>query len=388
MEKIVVLGGYGEMGRIISIDLAETADKFRIVIAGRDGKKAEAFAKSFNKPNIIGVGADLNNHKQMKQVLEGAKVLINATNYYFNVQVMKTALKAHVNYIDLGGLYHTTLKQLRLHDKFKKAKIIALLGCGSTPGITNIMAHYGAEKLDRIHEIHIQFADKDYTNYNMPFVVPYSMQTVFDEFTKRPAVFTNGKMTFADPLGGGINVTFPQPVGKVLCRYSLHSELASLPKHFASRGIKECSFRGGWDPDFVNKTSFLIQAGFASETPIIVKGNKVVPRDVAVALLNRFLPPESVKVNDVEFLRVELKGTRKKKEQTLVVYCKAVSNKKWNIPAGSWDTGVPLSIVAQMIATGHISGGGVYPSDARNINPKKFFKELKKRNMKVFIAKR
>ncbi len=382
MSKIVVLGGHGEMGRVIVTDLAETF-KGEIVIAARSKQEAVRFASSFKKKNISGSVANSSNKIQMKSLLQGADVLINATNYYFNVEVMKHALDNNVNYIDLGGLYYTTKKQLKLHNKFKKKNLVAVLGCGSTPGITNVLAEFGAKKFDRIKSVDIAFADKDYTQYNQPFVVPYSMQTIFDEFTKAPAVLQNGRIRFTKPLSGDKHIEFPKPVGRVICREVLHSELASLPSVLKEKGIKECSFRGSWDNDFVAKTKFLIDSGFASDKPILVGQKEIVPRNVAVALLNNFLPPARIKVNDTEFLRVEIKGRKNGKSKTLVVYCQAFTNEKHNIPAGSWDTGVPPSIIAQEIIKGQIKGRGVLTPE-RCITPSLFFKALKKRKIKVF----
>jgi lysine 6-dehydrogenase len=381
--KIVVLGGYGEMGRIIVTDLAETFKKGEIVVAGRSKDKAMKFANSFHMKNVKGVAASSTNKAQMKSLLKDANVLINATNYYSNLEVMKHALDNNVNYVDLGGLYWVTKEQLKLHNKFKKKNLIAVLGCGSTPGITNVLAEFGAVRFDRIASVDIAFADKDYTQYNQPFVVPYSMQTVFDEFTKNPPILQKGRIRFEKALMDVKYVEFPKPVGRVPCRLCIHSELASLPKALRDKGIKECSFRGGWDEDFIGKTKFLIYAGFASDKPVMIGGKEINPRGVAVALLNRFMPPEKLKINDMEFLRVEIKGRKNEKSKTLVVYCQAFTNKKHNIPAGSWDTGVPPSIIAQEIIKGQVKGRGVMTPESC-IKPSLFFKALKKRKMKVF----
>jgi lysine 6-dehydrogenase len=380
--KIVVLGGYGEMGRVIVTDLAESF-RGEIIVAGRNRQKAEKFAGSFHKKNITGVAASSGNTLQMKNALKGANVLINATNYYSNLEVMRHALNNNVNYVDLGGLYWTTKEQLKIHGGFKRKNLIAVLGCGSTPGITNVLAEFGAKKFDKIRSLDIAFADKDYTKYNQPFIVPYSMQTVFDEFTKNPPILERGRMRFEKPLINVKHVEFPKPVGRVACRLCIHSELASLPRILHDKGIRECSFRGGWDEDFVAKTKFLIDGGFASEKRVSVDGKQIIPRNIAVALLNRFMPPDKLKINDMEFLRVEIKGRKNGKPKTLVVYCQAFTNKKHNIPAGSWDTGVPPSIIAQEIIKGQVGRRGVMTPESC-IKPSLFFKALRKRKMRVF----
>ncbi len=372
------------MGRVISTDLSKTFNG-EIVIAGReDIKKAKALISTLGNKRIKPAFADSADKDSMDSVLDGADVLVNATNYYSNLEVMEHCLRNSVSYLDLGGLYHTTIKQLKLDGRFRKKKVLALLGCGSTPGITNVMAAHGARDFERIDSVHIQFADKDYTDYHMPFVVPYSMYTVSDEFSKKPAVLSDGKMKFVEPFSGSTGIPFPQPVGTVDCFYTLHSELATLPGRFRSKGIKECSFRGGFDSGFVNQVKFLINSGLMDENPVkLLHGQRIRPIDVTVHMLNRFIPGKDVKINDVEFLRVEITGKRKGKRSKVVMLCKSKTEKRHNIPAGSWDTGVPPSIIAQMLVKKEIDSIGVKPLDDPCINSELFFRKLKLRDMTV-----
>ena len=380
--KIVVLGGSGEMGRVIVTDLAETFDG-TIVVAGRDSKKAKSFAGSFGKKNVKSEEIDINDISALGASIENADSVINATNYYANLNVMNAALEAGIDYVDLGGLYHMTKKQLKLDGAFRKRGLTAIIGCGSAPGITNVMAAHITGFMERVESLHIQFAGRDYTHYSMPFVLPYSMRTLFDEFSKKPAIFKNGKFRYVEPVSDEVKVKFPSPVSEACCFYTLHSELATLPAWLKKKGIHNCSFRGGFDPDLVSKTKFLIEAGFADEKPVKVLNAEIAPRDLSVALLNKFMPYRA-KVNDVEFLRVEATGFSNGRRRKMIAYCKSVSNKKHNIPAGSWDTGVPASIAGQMLAHGKISEKGVMAPESC-INPRDFFAELAKRNIDIIV---
>ncbi len=379
--KILVLGGYGEMGKIVVIDLFETFNG-EIIVAGRNKEKAELFANSFKNKKVKWVHIDINQSKELTKTLSNCDVVINTTQYNMNLKVMEAALTARIHYIDLGGLFHQTKKQLKLNKKFKTAGIIAIVGCGATPGITNIMANYGSKFFEEINDIHVQFADKDYTKYNMPFVVPYSMHTIFDEFSMKPAIFLNGKLKFVEPISGSEKIKFPHPVNKATCFYTLHSEVATFPSSFKSKGIQNCSFKGGFDKNFVDKVKFLIDTGFDSENPERQNDYTIIPREFTIKMLNKFIP-EDDKVNDIEFLRVEILGKKNNQNKKLVIYCKSVSNKKWNIPAGSWNTGTPPSIIAQMLLKGDITKKGVLPPELC-INSEIFFKELAKRQIKVF----
>jgi saccharopine dehydrogenase-like NADP-dependent oxidoreductase len=380
--KLVILGGYGEIGTIIAKDLAATGKDFEVVVTGRDLAKAEKLVDSIGVKHLTAEKADVNKKSEVMKVLKGADVTINATNYYTNVEVMKMSLESGAHYLDLGGLFHTTMKQMKLHKAFKDKGLLALLGMGSTPGITNLLALHGARQLDSVSEIHVAFGDKDYTKYTTPFMTPYSMQTVFDEFTMPAPVFKDGRLTYDKALGGEVVIDFPAPVGKLKCWHAIHSEVATLPYSF--KGVKACSFRGAWDPGFIDKTKFLIDAGFSSYDPVAVDGVTVKPRSVSVSLLNRFIPDKRIKMDDIEYLRIAVTGKKNGKTKTIAEYMKAFANKRYNIPAGVWDTAVPPSILAQMMAKGEIKTTGAVPPERIDIDFEELFDELKRRNITVF----
>jgi len=385
MRKYVVLGGYGEMGRIASLDLAKTARNAKIIVAGRDEKKAGAYAKKLGK-NVSGAGVDATNQYQLIRFLKGADVCVNCTNYYYNLDVMKACLAAGCSYVDLGGLFHTTNKQLRFHASFRKKSLTAVLGCGSTPGITNVMAAYGSNLLDRTETIRVRFAGYSFTKQKTHFVVPYSMYTVFDEFTAEPAVFEKGRLKFVKPMSGKGKEEFPEPVGKVTSFYTLHSEIATFPSSFRKKGLKNCDFKVAFDDDFVHDVSLLVETGLASKNEVEISGHKVRPIDITVKELNRFIP-ERKKTDDIEYVRVVLTGKKDRKKKQLTVDCLARSVQKWHASAGDVDTGVPPSIIAQMIASGKIKQKGVFPPELC-VPQKEFFAELEKRRMKIIMSEK
>lgn len=378
--RFIVLGGYGGMGSICVRDLFQTTDA-DIVVAGRSLPHAQAFARSFRSPRVKAAAVDVTDINATAKLVKGADVCINCVQYYYNVDVMKACLKAKVNYIDLGGLYHVTLKQLQLNRNFLEAGKIAVLGCGSTPGTTNVMASYGGQMMETVREVHVRFGDRDYTKWGVPFVVPYSMHTVFDEFMMQPAVLENGRHKFVAPRSGEKTEDYPHPVGSLESFRILHSELATLPNYFKKKGIRTCDFKAGFPRDFVEKVDLLIEAGFASKGPVRVGTKRVVPRDVVVAVLHETTPKKGVRVKDVEMLVVELVGRVKGRPATVRVICEARTHK--NAPAGAWDTGTPPSIIAQMIASGQIKMTGVVAPESC-VPHKPFFKELEKRGMHVY----
>ena len=229
-SKIVVLGGAGAMGCITVKDLFETSQA-EIVVADYNEAAAQALAASYKSPRVTAVAANVKDQEATTRLLQGAFAVINAVQYQYNVAVMEAALAAGCHYVDLGGLFHVTLEQLALHQRFKSKGLLALVGVGAAPGTTNLLARSVADRLDEVHEIHVQLAGLDLSKagHTMELAWSYSIQTILEEATRPAAVFTGGHMTFVEPMSGVKEVLFPDPVGLSRPAYTIHSEVATLP---------------------------------------------------------------------------------------------------------------------------------------------------------------
>ena len=153
--KVVVLGGAGKMGSVAVQDLASDRRVDEVIIADRDLAQARTVAGIINSPKISIQSVDVTDHAALVNVLRGTDACLNATVYYFNLQVMEACLEAGVPYTDMGGLFHTTRQQLELSERFAEAGLSAVLGMGSAPGVPNVQARYAANRLDTIEYIHI-----------------------------------------------------------------------------------------------------------------------------------------------------------------------------------------------------------------------------------------
>ena len=247
------------------------------------------------------------------------------------------------------------------------------MGCGATPGITNVLASYGSSTLKKINSIEIVFADIDYTKYDKAFILPYSFHTIVDEYEKKPAVYRNKKLIFVEP-GSGIKTYDFKLFGKQKGFYTLHSELATFPSSFKDKGIKNIEFRVTFDEEFNEVIENLIELGFTSNSLIEFTGKKFKIINITSSMMDRLLPKPTTHIDDKEMLRVDFNKGKLKMD--------AVIKSTHNVPAGTYDTGIPCSIIAQMLSENLIKKKGVYPPE-RVINPVLFFKELKKRGIVV-----
>src|SRR5205823_3515834 len=203
-------------------------------------RAAERIARTLPR-RVRVVGIDATKPSSAVRALRGTVVLINACHHSLNLRVMDIALAIRSHYCDLGGLFHITRQQLRRDAEFKRAGLLALCGIGSAPGIVNIMARAGADRLDRVEEIHIAVGTIDRTvrQGESPLATSYSIETVLDEASQPAAIYEHGKLGFVEPLSRAVPVRFPPPVGLRHPVCTIHSELATLPRAFRAAGAGE-----------------------------------------------------------------------------------------------------------------------------------------------------
>lgn len=385
--KVVVLGGYGLTGSCTVRDLVETSNA-EVVIAGRNLSKALSLAEKIKSKRVSAAQVDASNPDDIKRVIKDADVVVNAVQYYYNLTVMKACLEAKVHYLDFGGLYHVTKKQLELDREFREANLIAILGMGAQPGISNIMARYAAENMDYVYSIRLRDGWIDLTENAPPFYVTWSFLTVMDLLTLPAVVFEDGEYREVAPLSRSEKVLFPEPVGIQEVYVTLHSEVLTLPISFKDKGIRYVDWMEG-GPGFV-RYKLLVDMNLTRSEPIKFKGVEISPREFVNAVIEETGLeglPENVIPNDWEATKVIVDGKIDGKKATYTVEVIFPPRKEWRASCSQCGTGIPGSIVAQMIAKGEIEERGALPPE-KCVKPKPFFEELLKRGIQVYVTLR
>ncbi|MBX9692396.1 MAG: hypothetical protein K2Z81_08435, partial [Cyanobacteria bacterium] len=205
--------------------------------------------------------------------------------------------------------------------------------------------------------------------------------TLLDEYTLDAMLFDNGELKAVSPMTGEKTLDFPEPVGRKCAIYTLHSELASMPETYKEKGIKHVSFRLALEPEFHEKLKLLCALGFGDRDAVTTSEGSFTPRKLLAHMISR-IPKENGKPQDVEILLVDVKGKVDNREVVVRMEETAVVDEKRNISAGDLNTGVPPSIMAQMIVRGDVKRKGVFAPEVV-IEPAIFFNELGKRNITV-----
>jgi lysine 6-dehydrogenase len=384
--RIVVLGGAGIIGRAIARDLAEDREVKEIVVADLDVEGAKKVAEGLRRPGALAVKADVTDHAALVNLVKGAGAVVNSVQYYFNLPIMRACLEARTHYIDLGGLFHTTRKQLELHEEFRKAGLLAVLGLGSCPGIANVQARAVADAFETVESIHIFNGATPDMGDSLAWA--YSIQTIFDEITQPPMVFRDGKFQETEALGEEEMYRFQDPIGVAKVHLSLHSEVATLPLTYAAKGIKDCFFKisfFGYSEKALRQLQFLAQIGMAATDAIDVRGARVRPRDVLVEVLKR--APQVERKGSLGFKDIvtEVRGTRGGKPVAGKVETTAWPHKAWGISGGTLLVASPPAIVARWLARGQVRQAGVLPPE-QAVDAAAFFRDLETRGAMTTIA--
>jgi saccharopine dehydrogenase-like NADP-dependent oxidoreductase len=378
--KFAVLGA-GMMGCATVYDLAQSKSVKQILVADFDFPRAKAVARQFGDGKAKPVRADVRNVTALAKLLGGYEAVLNCTQYYWNLQVMKAALAARIHYLDLGGLFYTTRKQLKLDNAFRRVGKVAILGIGSAPGIANVMARFLADQLDRVQFVRVYNGSRDFQSYSDPLAFGFSIATILDELTIPPIHFVKGRFEPRERFSGAEQIAFPKPIGRLIMRHSIHSEVATLPISFKPKGIQEAFFKINYDPKLVEVTELLAGIGLLEKKSVTVGEHDVSPR----ALLEHLLkgrPPSNKSPKDVETIRVVVKGFKAGRARTISLDATTRYTKSPAFSAVARDTGFPISVAAQMISSGEIGATGVQPPETA-IPPRDFLARLHQRGIRI-----
>jgi saccharopine dehydrogenase-like NADP-dependent oxidoreductase len=374
---VAVVGAAGIIGPGIVATLAEQEAVESILCLDRDEAGAREVAERHGDGRARAGALDIRDPDASARALEGAHVLLNTAAYRINLDAMRAALRAGAHYIDLGGLFHVTRQQLELDEEFRRAGLLAVLGMGSTPGKTNVMAARAVELLagETPQRIVVAAAGRDPDPPAGPLVAPYALETILDELTMPTPVVRDGEVEFVEPLTDAGTVEFGEPVGPCSTIFTIHSEQATFADSF---GASEVGFQLSLNPVFLDRIRFLTQIGMASDEQIAVGGGSVTPRSVLLAALRR-LPRTSPSQQAFGVHRIEAHAH----SATVVVECQTHSVDRLDFGGGVLSTASPPAVVADMICRGELDHlTGVLPSE-RSVPYAPLFERLERYGVSV-----
>jgi saccharopine dehydrogenase (NAD+, L-lysine-forming) len=357
---VAVLGAGGIIARAIVRDLAESPEVGELRCLDVDGERAERVAAEQGGGRARALAIDARDG-DLAGALDGCRVLVNAASYRLNLVAMEAALQAGCDYLDLGGLYWMTAQQLALHERFARAGRLAVLGIGSSPGKTNVMAVRGVRALggEPAAEIRVAAAGRD-PEPSERLRAPYALQTLIDELSMNPVVLDDGEPRELAPLTEGGIVRFPEPIGEVATIHTLHSELRTFGPSF---GVRRASFRLSLAPELLARLEAL--RGAAAEEVAAAQAAAAAPSARAVS---------------AHVVEVAGDGGREVRVSALTS-----PMLDWGLGGGIVSTAAPAAALVRLLARGRIDATGVHPPETC-VDPDDLFPELERRGCRFEVT--
>jgi len=347
--KICIIGA-GAQGSVIAKILAQDPEIDKVLLTDINTRLLQRVAKSIDNSKLSIQRVDASNMDALSKALRGADVAVNATLPYYNLSIFHSALKNGANYMDFAEdwpMREKFAEQLKTSEKWKEAGLTAVKHQGITPGVTNLLARYAADHLDKVEEIHIKTAWRNISEEQA--VVP----------TWSP--------------GWSVEIALLEWAADVV----------TLPK-FIGKGLKYVDIK--MDPDII--AGILINLGLAGTELIEVRGVKVRPLDVLLKLTKSAIEMTQEWKKTFEDRPAELqsciaaqvKGKKGGQQVQEYVYLSTSESDvhEWLRRYGTTNCWVPIpaATTAKMLAKGEIQIKGVIAPEC--LEPKPFLRELSK----------
>jgi len=395
--RIMIIGA-GGVATVAAHKCAQVPEVFKeIVIASRTISKCEAIRKDIKQrygKDIQIARVDADNVPELVALINNYQpdVVLNLALPYQDLHIMDACLEAGVHYIDtanyepLNEAHFEYRWQWAYQEKFRQKGLMAVLGSGFDPGVTNVYAAYGQKHLfDEIH--YLDILDCNAGSHGHAFATNFNPEINIREVTQVVRHWEDGKWIETPPIieEGSVHFSFDYPVAGPKESYLLyHEELESLVINI--RGLKRARFWMTFSENYLNHLRVLQNVGMTRIDEVEYEGRKIVP----VKFLKALLPePASLgtKYTGKTVIGNIMTGTKDGKTITRYIYnvCDhAEAFQETGTQAIAYTTGVPAMIGAMMVLTDVWKGAGVF--NIEQLDPDRFMEALNKYGLPWEIA--
>ena len=375
--KILVLGA-GRMGHGAVFDLIHNSPGVeRVTVADQDLSAAESVAASVGTDRVEARQVDAGNIADVTALMDGHDSVISCVNYWYNAQLSRAAIETRTNFCDLGGNNYIVDEQLAMDAEAKAAGINIIPDCGLAAGMVSIVAMHGAQRFDKMDEIHIRVGGlpqdpQPPLNYQLVF----SVEGLINEYVEVARVIRDGKITEVESM------TEIEPLAfdgfPPLEAFQTSGGTSTLPDTFLGK-IRELDYKTIRYAGHCEKFKAMIDLGLCSSDEIEVGSQRVMPRKVFGELLQRNLPADGP---DYVLVRLDMAGTKNGENKSLRYDIVDKLDETTGMSAMMRTTAFPASIIAQMMASGDVLERGATPQE-KAIDPNKFVAELTRRGIEI-----
>jgi len=371
LSRVLILGAAGAVGRACSFFLVNSGVFKEMILAD---KRVDVLKEVFKEiyPHAVSLEyVDVEDRSNLMKLVKDSDIVLNAVGpfYRFGVKVLETALDAGVDYVDVCDDYDATVKMLELSSKAVKNGVKALIGMGSSPGLSNILARLASDYLlSEVHAIDIYHAHGG-EPYEGPAVIQHRAHSMMIDIP----IYLDGRIVYTK-LDSDLakefeyDVEFPE-IGTYKVYLYPHPETITLPKYI---NVKKRVTNLGLvlPPEYAYLIRTLVKAGLFSDEEVTIDNTVVKARDFATAYVlkkRKEILEKAGLTKPTGCLMITVEGLREGVKFKYTFYTVA---KGLGMGEG---TGIPLALGGLLIKEGLIKEYGVYPPEAV-VNPMELFR--------------
>jgi saccharopine dehydrogenase-like NADP-dependent oxidoreductase len=285
--KVLVIGT-GGVGSAAA-EVAQKRDFFeRMTFADLDPARPQALAERLGDERFAAAQVDASVQASVAALARDHDVVLNATDPRFNLPIFEAAFETRCAYLDMAMSLSSpgTLlgqEQLDQHERWQDAGLLALVGIGVEPGLSDVFARYAADHLfAEIDEVAVRDgANLAVEGYD--FAPTFSIWTTIEECLNPPLVWERERGWYTTESFSEPEVfEFPEGIGPLECVNVEHEEVVLVPRWVDCRRV---TFKYGLGEEFIDVLKTLHKLGLDSTEPVSVRGVEVAPRDVVAAAL-------------------------------------------------------------------------------------------------------
>ena len=346
--KMIVLG-CGLVGGPMAIDLAKEED-FEVTIVDRKQEALNALASEHG--NIKTVQQDLGNPQDVSALVADHDIVLNAVPGFMGFQTLQAIIEAGKNVVDIA-FYPENPFDL---DALAKAKgVTALVDCGVSPGMSNLLIGHVHEQLDRTDSVLIYVGGlPEIRRWPFEYRAVFSPIDVIAEYTRPARYVENGELVTRTALSDPELIDFPG-IGTLEAFNT--DGLRTLADTINAPNMKEKTLRY---QGHIEKMVFLRAAGFFSEDPVEVNGHLIRPVDLTAKLMFPQWKMEEGEV-DITVLQIIVEGEKHGTAQRYVFNLLDKYDAPTNTHSMARTTGYTATVAARMLAQGLYDQKGISP---------------------------
>jgi saccharopine dehydrogenase (NAD+, L-lysine forming) len=380
MAKKVLIIGAGGVGNVVVKKCAMNPQVFsEVVLASRTLRKCEAIAaecEAINLPTKVETHqVDADSVPELVALIKKVQpfMIINVALPYQDLTIMDACLETSIHYMDTANYEPKDVAkfeyswQWAYKERFEKAGLMALLGCGFDPGVTQVYTAYAAKHhFDELHELDI--IDCNAGDHGKAFATNFNPEINIREITQPGRYWENGEWKEIEAMSIHKPIDYPG-IGSKESYVLYHEELESLVKNFPT--LKRARFWMTFGQQYITHLNVLENVGMTSIKPIKFQGMDIVPLEFLKAVLPE---PGSLGANYTGETSIgcQIKGIKDGKPKTYYVWNNCKHQDCWaevQAQGVSYTTGVPAMLGAMMMITGEWMQPGVWNCEEMNPDP-------------------